>query len=539
MRTNSHRLSSRKLSIERLENRLALSADFSGNNVVDAADLEIWQENYGTVNTATQPLGDTDDDGDVDGRDFLAWQRQFGNITLVAPRNGHARALGSGNVEITWDASLNAIDYLVARRRPDTETFFTIIAPHVVGTSYIDSGLVSGVLYEYTLVAQRNPSSAPAQVMQVTADRGNLTAYRPQGVYDPDDTSTPSPKYDPFPRRPVREQDEGHPDFGPGIRINNDDDDNNGVADRFQTGAAIPRENDLIELRIERLPGAGDMVLTKHSQLSLFFDHAKANIVPLNEFENGTLPLPFVNNTVTIWVEWTSTAHGFADVYLYEVGNPSVIDTVRFHSFESLIIAFGGFTQKPADTDGDGSIGDPAGSVAGNREGIFDVAQYMYDTGWDVLAFDEKDFYDDNPNASNIPYIEVVNARQQRFVERHGIIGYSRGGGATHNLIEMLWNENFINTDIGVMLDAVRHDGISAETDWPDGVYHLLSFYQTNSLLQGGPITGGGDHPEVLVEFNTTTHPWWDGDLNHTLIDDDLLVGNLIIGYLDGLLLER
>jgi hypothetical protein len=118
MRSNFQRLSCRKLAIEQLENRLALSADFNGDNVVDSLDLTIWQANYGTVNTAMQPHGDTDDDFDVDGRDFLNWQRQFGNISLVAPRNVHARALGSGNVEVTWDASANATDYLVARRRP-------------------------------------------------------------------------------------------------------------------------------------------------------------------------------------------------------------------------------------------------------------------------------------------------------------------------------------------------------------------------------------------------------------------------------------
>jgi hypothetical protein len=528
----------RRLSIERLESRFALSADFSGNNVVDADDLAIWQANYGTVNTATQSQGDADDDFDVDGRDFLAWQRQFGNISLVAPRNVHARALGLGSVEVTWDASVNATDYLVARRRPDSEIAFTIIAPNVVGTSYTDSsGLVSGVLYEYVLVAQRNPSSAPSQVAQVVADSSNLTAYRPQGVYDPDDTSTPNPKYDPFPRRPVREQDEGHPDFGPGIRINNDDDDNNGVSDRFQTGAAITRENDLIEVRVERLPGLGDMVLTKNSQLSLFFDHAKANLVPLDEFGNTTLPLPFdSNDTVTIWVEWTSTTHGSANLTLYEVGNPSALDTVRFHSFESLIIVFGGNTQKPADTDGDGSIGDPVGG-SGNREGIFDAAQFMYDSGWDVLAFNENEF--DKNNTNNVPYTEVVNARQQRFVTYHGIIGYSQGGGATHDLIEMLWRENDINTNIGVYIDAVHHIGPSPMVFWPEGVFYLLNIFEINPWLHGGAIIDYPGLPFVLDEIDTEIDSRWNGSLSHSSIDDDPLVLDIVISRLHSLLPDR
>lgn len=527
MRTFNSR---RALAIERLEDRLALSADFNGDTGVDGLDLGIWQDNYGTVGTATQMQGDADGDMDVDGRDFLAWQREFAPPPLVAPRNVHARALGSGSVEVTWNPSLNAIDYLVARRQPDTETAFTIIAPNVVGTSYTDSGLTSGVLYEYVVVAQRNPSSDPSQIAQVVVNESNMTAYRPQGVYDPDDTSTPNPMYDPFPRRPVRNQDEGHPDLGPGIRINNDDDDSSGVSDRFQTGAAVTRENDLIEVRIDRLPGLGDLVLRKDSQLALFFDHAKASIVPLDEFETTTLPLPFVNDTVTVWVEWVSTTHGSANLSLFEPGNPSSLDIVRFHSFESLIIVFGGEFQNPADTSGDGSIGDAVDEF-GNREGIFDVAQYMYDTGWDVLAFDEEVYN----TADDVSYTEVVNARQQRFVTYHGIIGYSQGGGATHDLIERLWNENDIITDIGVMLDAVRHNGVFAETDWPDAAFWLLNIYQTNSFLGGGDIDDSEVLPGATLEEVDKTA---DG-LEHTSIDDDLSIHSLIVSRLDFFLLER
>lgn len=119
--THQSKSFSRKLRIEQLEDRRVLSADFSGNGIVDAADLVIWESNFGTVNTATQPQGDTDDDMDVDGADFLAWQRQFGNITLVAPRGVEARAIGPTSIEVTWEASTNATDYLVARRQPDTE----------------------------------------------------------------------------------------------------------------------------------------------------------------------------------------------------------------------------------------------------------------------------------------------------------------------------------------------------------------------------------------------------------------------------------
>ncbi len=277
------------------------------------------------------------------------------------------------------------------------------------------------------------------------------------------------------------------------------------------------------------------MVLTKNSELSLFFDHDKETPVPLEAVGTTTLPLPFVNDTVTVWVEWTSTTHSSANVNLFEVGNPSAIDSVRFHSFESLIIAFGGNTQNPADTNGDGSIGDAIDSF-GNREGLFDIAQFMYDTGWDVLAFDEEDV----DASDDIPYNEVIKARQQRFVQKHAIIGYSQGGGAAHDLIERLWNDNDIITDIGVMLDAVDHDGAFAENDWPDVAFYLLSIYQTNSFLRGGDIDNFEVLPgATLEEINTTTDPGWNHTLSHSQIDDDINVGSLIIARLNQLLLER
>lgn len=275
--------------------------------------------------------------------------------------------------------------------------------------------------------------------------------------------------------------------------------------------------------------------MTKGSQLSLFFDHDKDTLVPLDGPGTTTLPLPFVNDTVTVFVEWTSTTHGTANLSLVDPAGPTTLDTVRFHSFRSLIIAFGGNTQNPADTDGDGSIGDPVGDQ-GNREGLFDIAQFMYDTGWDVLAFDEEDV----DAGDDIPYTEVVNARQQRFVEQHAIIGYSQGGGATHDLIERLWDDEDIITNLGVMLDAVDHDGFFAENDWPDVAFYLLSFYQTNSFLNGGDI----DDDEVLAgatleEINTTTDAGWDHTLDHSSIDDDPQVGNLIITRLHQILTNR
>jgi hypothetical protein len=85
---------------------------------------------------------------------------------------------------LTWEPSVGATSYIVIRRQPDTEPAYTIIDPNVVGTSFIDTGLVAGTLYEYRVAAQRNPQSTFTPPTQSRAELPNLTAYRPQWVQD-------------------------------------------------------------------------------------------------------------------------------------------------------------------------------------------------------------------------------------------------------------------------------------------------------------------------------------------------------------------
>ena len=58
---------------------VASDANFDG--IVDAADLTIWQTNYGIEGTTTHLQGDADGDGSVDGTDFLVWQRQLNSLS--------------------------------------------------------------------------------------------------------------------------------------------------------------------------------------------------------------------------------------------------------------------------------------------------------------------------------------------------------------------------------------------------------------------------------------------------------------------------
>jgi formylglycine-generating enzyme required for sulfatase activity len=53
-------------------------ADFNGDLVVDIADLAQWKGDFGVSDDS-----DADNDGDSDGVDFLAWQRQFDAVPAV------------------------------------------------------------------------------------------------------------------------------------------------------------------------------------------------------------------------------------------------------------------------------------------------------------------------------------------------------------------------------------------------------------------------------------------------------------------------
>jgi hypothetical protein len=270
----------------------------------------------------------------------------------------------------------------------------------------------------------------------------------------------------------------------------------------------------------------------------LYYDHDKETPIPLDENLIQTEPLPFVNNTITIFVEWAAAEHGTDILGLVDALSFATLDSIRFHTFRSLVIVFGGNGQNPMDTDGDGSIGDPVRGSTTNREGIFDLAQGLYDTGWDVLAFDEEDV----DASEDVPFTEAKNAAQRLVSPEFGgglsVMGYSQGGGATHDLIERLTeeDENFI-TIYGVYLDAVDHDSLFAENDWPDVAFYLLSFYETNSSLNGGDV----DDEEVLAgatleEINTTTDSGWNHSLDHYLIDDNLQVHQRILLRLNQLL---
>jgi hypothetical protein len=62
----------------------AEDADFDGDLDVDGADFLVWQRGRGITGTGTNMTGDADDDDDVDADDLAIWRDQFGEPAAAA-----------------------------------------------------------------------------------------------------------------------------------------------------------------------------------------------------------------------------------------------------------------------------------------------------------------------------------------------------------------------------------------------------------------------------------------------------------------------
>jgi hypothetical protein len=75
----------------------ASSADFTADGHVNGDDLTAWKGGFGMTAGATPGQGDADRDGDVDGADYLQWQRQAvsGGVTPAPEPSALVMLLGS------------------------------------------------------------------------------------------------------------------------------------------------------------------------------------------------------------------------------------------------------------------------------------------------------------------------------------------------------------------------------------------------------------------------------------------------------------
>jgi hypothetical protein len=151
----------------------------------------------------------------------------------------------------------------------------------------------------------------------------NLVAYRP--VTD----------YINYALHPVAETLESDAKRGPGIRVNGDDDNANKVADYLDRTTASTGDNDLV--RVDALGTGTAFSVAWTGFLAVWSSPTKTTAI----VNGGTIA-----EDQSLWVEYTSQTHtvGASAALTLTVtdATTTAIDSVVFHSFQSVVIAIGG-----------------------------------------------------------------------------------------------------------------------------------------------------------------------------------------------------
>ncbi|HZI94771.1 MAG TPA: hypothetical protein VFE84_11040 [Patescibacteria group bacterium] len=314
----------------------------------------------------------------------------------------------------------------------------------------------------------------------------------------------------PFQRWPIGSGEKLSP--GAGIRVNGDDDDADGLADRDDSD--VPSENDLVEVTLSAdpfSPPAGfEYTLTRsNANIRVWSTPTKNGEILAS---GSTVPVSFSSTTRSVWIENPGGGAADLDLSAREIASGSVValDRVHFFPFTSLVIALGGESQVPADPP-----------LEPTNHGTFQLAITLYRMGYDVHMYDEDVV---NSSGAGAAYNEVVSAIQKRQVTRVAIYGYSHGGGSTNDLAVRL-NANratigAFTIDFTAYVDGIDNKSdfdIDTETALPASTLYHANYYEHPGCgflqLCGGPIAGAN------LNVNVTATPWG-GSLTHFTIDD-------------------
>src|SRR5437016_5999704 len=100
---------SRRIRFEALEPRhmmAYLAGDYNLSGVVDNTDYNLWRAEFRTTIEST---ADGNGNGVVDAADYTIWRDHLGktlaDVAPDAPRGIDARAVGSTNIQVTWQAA--------------------------------------------------------------------------------------------------------------------------------------------------------------------------------------------------------------------------------------------------------------------------------------------------------------------------------------------------------------------------------------------------------------------------------------------------
>ena len=335
-------------------------------------------------------------------------------------------------------------------------------------------------------------SLQPFEPRALLAAAADLVAFRP--VVDHID----------FDQHPVAASVEADFRRGPGVRINGDDDNASGVAD-YHESSVTASEDDLVRVDVT---GSGDsLTLSWRGALRVWDSPTKgpaARVFKGDQVASGQ----------SLWVEYVSQTHtaGASTVLTLRAteGAGSASDSIVFHSFQSVVIVIGGRFQNPA------NFGDP-------DLGVYTIGGTLYDQGYDVHLFAHGDV---NSAGQGAAFNEVASSVQSRNVDYVAIVGYSRGGGATHDLASALRNSSTLagkyQLSYTAAIDGIQNTGRISERRLPPlTVFHDNIYQRKDWLTKGDSVPGASN-------LNVTTTSWGK-NLIHTTIDDSPTVQAMVV----------
>lgn len=305
---------------------------------------------------------------------------------------------------------------------------------------------------------------------------------------------------------------------GPGIRINGDDDNRNGVADRLDKSRTSQIDDDLI--RVDFTSNVTLNQLTWTNNLAIWRTPDKAAA-----YRNGELVFP----GQTLWVEYVGTSHSVGantSLNVLSIGmNSYATDQIVFHTFKSDVIVVGGAFQDPK-----------------SLQGVFGMAVTLYQQGYDVHPYRDTAVNKAGTGADfgqPAAYDEVRSAIQQRGVENIAMVGMSYGGGAVHDLAAAIDKNPFLRGRLQytAYVDAVEHYSLPprSERRLPPGSKFHDNLYQKND-----PAVHGDSVPGAARNIDVSN--WKDNKgakLNHGIIDKNLNVQMVILPSLRSKLASR
>ena len=299
----------------------------------------------------------------------------------------------------------------------------------------------------------------------------DMTAYRPMH----------GAAYEPFNKTAVNDtpdangnEDEESPTLGPGIRINPQ----GNVDDPLG-------EDDLIEVTIKKDAGTDDLILERSSSnLKVYNDPLGTSEIPF--YGSHTAPLGLVAPGIkTVFVEWAGSGHGTADLTVQACHDGAALDTLKFHTFHSIVVGLGGLFEEGIYND-DGSID------AGTGKAAFDLYKEGYDTFWYTHGNYES------------ARDEIITGLTDRGVQNVVMWGYSLGGNRLRDVAQSIVSAGYGSSiKYTAYVDAIDFVLLApwAERQKPPGSPKHDSFYQRID-----PEIRGNSTVEDLEGLQQTTY---------------------------------